>query len=152
MKKVMTDALGRPYLRDWVCKCGCEYTVQVELCDETPNLSGEATAFCPRCRKKPSHGSRAYRLIDGDRYEEGASFRARHRGHATRRCAYLCWEVGDKVNYTGVCGRSLGKSIGTMASTRFELIFERLGPCGSPRSSASANAPSAASSVASAGS
>lgn len=134
MKKVKTDDKGRPYLRDWVCKCGCEYTAQVVLSDETTNLSGEATAWCPRCTKRPAVGSPAYRLIDGDRVEEGATFRARLRNLAADRNdpvydRWLCWEQGDEVFFSVNDGRVPGK-VGRLPRDEFDRLFERREFCG----------------------
>jgi hypothetical protein len=43
--------------RNWECSCGHQYTAEVVLSAHTPNLSGEATAWCPKCGRKPVSGS-----------------------------------------------------------------------------------------------
>lgn len=49
--------------RDWQCSCGHSFTAQVVFSEETTNLSGEATAWCPKCNGRPHQGSRPYLKI-----------------------------------------------------------------------------------------
>lgn len=44
-------------VRDWTCGCGHRYTKEVTLSEETTNLTGETTAWCPNCGKRPLMGS-----------------------------------------------------------------------------------------------
>lgn len=44
-------------VRDWECGCGHAWTAPVVLAEHTPNLSGEATQWCPRCGQRPVMGS-----------------------------------------------------------------------------------------------
>lgn len=44
-------------VRDWVCGCGHEWTAPVKLSGLTPQLSGEATQWCPKCHARPLMGS-----------------------------------------------------------------------------------------------
>ena len=47
--------------RNWECGCGHKYTTPVEFSrDYTARLSGEKTAWCPKCGKAPLYGSAAY--------------------------------------------------------------------------------------------
>lgn len=38
--------------RDYRCACGKEWTRPVRLSEHTPNVSGEATEYCPECKVK----------------------------------------------------------------------------------------------------
>lgn len=44
-------------VRDWECGCGHAWTAPVVPSMNTPNLSGEATQWCPRCGQRPVMGS-----------------------------------------------------------------------------------------------
>ena len=44
-------------VRDWVCGCGHTFTAPVLQSQHTRNLSGEATAWCPKCGARPMIGS-----------------------------------------------------------------------------------------------
>jgi antirestriction protein len=46
--------------RDWECRCGHKWAATVHYAESTPNLSGEATQWCPECGEKPLCGSPAY--------------------------------------------------------------------------------------------
>ena len=61
-------------VRDWECGCGHAWTAPVVLAKHTPNLSGEATQWCPRCHQRPVMGSPVR--------EEGEILAALRRAHA----------------------------------------------------------------------
>lgn len=58
-------------IRRWTCVCGHEYDQQVVL-GPSPNVSGEKTAWCPACGKKPAHGSPAFELVSDEELAEAA--------------------------------------------------------------------------------
>jgi hypothetical protein len=75
-------------VRDWECNCGAKYSAPVKT-GTTANLSGEATAWCPRCKARPVMGS-AHRIrID---YTTGQYFPTEYRAAVARLCANALWD------------------------------------------------------------
>jgi len=55
------------YTRDHTCLwCGHKWTSQIQLTDNTPNLSGEATPWCQSCDTKDVMSEPAKPAIDND--------------------------------------------------------------------------------------
>lgn len=55
-RRAFSGRLKIEVVRAWECGCGNKYTAPVEHSD-TANLSGEATAWCPKCGARPLFGS-----------------------------------------------------------------------------------------------
>jgi transcription elongation factor Elf1 len=71
---VVISVLGEPgdKYREWTCRCGHTFAALVQLSEDTVNLSGEKTAFCPECGKKPARGSEVKTVDRADPYRTGS--------------------------------------------------------------------------------
>jgi hypothetical protein len=75
-------------VRDWECNCGAKYSAPVKT-GTTANLSGEVTAWCPRCKARPVMGS-AHRIrID---YTTGQYYPTEYRRAVAAVCAGALWD------------------------------------------------------------
>ena len=75
-------------VRRWECGCGHRYATPVKF-SETPNLSGEVTAWCPKCGAKPLHGTPHEIRID---YCTNQYFSVEYRPAVARFCASVLWD------------------------------------------------------------
>lgn len=75
-------------VRHWECGCGHKYTAPVTTGTSTANLSGEATAWCPRCNKRPQIGSPVAIRIH---YTAGQYYCTEYRGAVARLLASVLW-------------------------------------------------------------
>jgi hypothetical protein len=75
-------------VRRWECACGHKYAAPVKF-SETPNLSGEVTAWCPKCGARPAYGSPHEIRID---YTTNQYFPVEYRPAVARFCASVLWD------------------------------------------------------------
>jgi hypothetical protein len=76
-------------VRRWECACGHKYAAPVKYSANTPNLSGEVTAWCPECGARPLQGSAHEVKVD---YCTGQYFPTEYRAAVARFCASVLWD------------------------------------------------------------
>lgn len=93
-KHSFSGRLSVEIVRRWKCACGHKYTAPVKF-SETANLSGEATAWCPKCGSRPSHGTPREIRIG---YTTGQYFPTEYRRAVCAVAASVLWDwVRDKA-------------------------------------------------------
>lgn len=110
-RRAFSGRLKIEVCRAWECGCGNKYTAPVKYSD-TANLSGEATAWCPKCGARPLFGSPHKIKID---YCTGQYWPTEYRAAVCSVAASTLWDwVRDRamppVAYT-VAGKKQYKTM-----------------------------------------
>lgn len=114
-------------VRDCEClRCGHLWTQAIELNAVTPNISGEATIYCPRCG---SRGTSAEPARDGQPVYRMVRVSYVERGHNEGRCQ-ACSNHGEErgtrppVYVIELEGRNITTMIRLCETCRVELVAQ----------------------------